>query len=96
MIYLDNMIDRLEIDLESLTSLIELSKGADMDTHNGYIAEYDLMLRIYNNIQAIMSGNEIDLVNLNDIDWLEGSGVAHSTPTFIGGSHARETKTNRL
>ena len=68
MIYLDNMIDRLEIDLDSLTSLIELSKGADMDTHNGFIAEYDLMLRIYNNIQAIMSGNEIDLVNLNDID----------------------------
>ncbi len=68
MIYLDNMIDRLEIDLDSLTSLIELSKGADMETHNAFIAEYDLMLRIYNNIQAIMSGNENDLVNLNDMD----------------------------
>ena len=68
MIYLDNMIDRLEIDLDSLSSLIELSKGADIKIHNAYIAEYDLMLRIYQNIQAIMSGNEVDLVNLNDIN----------------------------
>ena len=68
MIYLDNMIDRLEIDLDSLSSLIELSKGADIKIHNAYIAEYDLMLRIHQNIQAIMSGNEIDLVNLNDIN----------------------------
>ena len=65
MIYLDNMIDRLEIDLDSLTSLIELSKGADINRHNAFIAEYDLMLRIYNNIQAIMSGNEIDLLPID-------------------------------
>lgn len=94
MIYLDNLIDRIEIDLDSLSSLIELSKGADMKTHNRFIAEYDLMLRIYNNIQAIMSGNEIDLLPI-DKDWLEsvgggntpdltGKGVAQSIPTLTG------------
>jgi len=47
MVYINRIIDGIELDLESLTSLIELSKGADMATHENFIREWELLMSIY-------------------------------------------------
>ena len=47
MIYINRIMDGISLDLESLTSLIELSKGADIATHQNFIREFDLLMAIY-------------------------------------------------
>jgi len=37
------LIDQLEFELESLESLIELSKGADIDIHRNYIKAFTIV-----------------------------------------------------
>ena len=61
MVYINRIIDGIELDLESLTSLIELSKSANMATHLNFIREHDLLMAIYKDAM-----NQIDLDNLNN------------------------------
>jgi hypothetical protein len=61
MVYVNRIIDGIELDLESLTSLIELSKGADMATHENFIREHDLLMAIYKDAM-----NRIDLDDMKN------------------------------
>tara|TARA_R100000656_G_scaffold120791_1_gene95322 strand:- start:373 stop:552 length:180 start_codon:yes stop_codon:yes gene_type:complete len=40
---LARLIDQLEFELENLESLIELSKGANIDIHRNYIKAYSIV-----------------------------------------------------
>ena len=49
MFYLDNLIDSIEIELDSLDSKIELSKSSlgSPEVHEGFIADHDLLHTVY-------------------------------------------------
>jgi hypothetical protein len=53
------LIDQLELEVENLESLIELSKGADFEDHKNFIIEHTIVSRVL--IFMINTRNELFL-----------------------------------
>jgi hypothetical protein len=57
--YLDNIIDSIAIELDSLDSKIELSKSSTAEAREGFIADHELLHSVY-----LAITNVVDLDNL--------------------------------
>ena len=61
MIYLDKTLDKLELDLESLESMIHIMEAGDYTTYLSMCKERKILARIIHVAKAIISASGIDL-----------------------------------
>ena len=55
---LTRLIDQFALELESLESLIELSKSADIGIHKDYIAVYHIVQHVHSNMSELAAERE--------------------------------------
>ena len=55
---LARLIDQFALELESLESLIELSKSADIGVHKDYIAIYHIVQHVHSNMSELADHRE--------------------------------------